>query len=1293
MGVLLPASFAALVAAIVLSPGPIIVEPGIRWFAGSIIGSLSLLPLVACTTSDLQSGKGFTWFRWKPLLKAALAAFAIYVFLRTLNNPFVYGAATLVLVAVTSSFGGTALAVLASVLTAGFLVARGHYVLGAVDNTWAELPRLLPVIMIALPALMLSVYVQDNSRHAKVLRRREEELEAELKQRTALFENSSDGIFLLDADFKVVDENTRFERMIGYTGAELKGMSVSDYFKNTSEGILRGRFEAATGETVSVESQFIRKDNTVFSAEITAAEVEWQGEKVWMLACRDITERKNTELRLQTLLEFSQKVLDASPLGVAVYDERGQCLLVNESAADILGLSHAKLIAQNFNEIIAWQKSGLKDAALRALASDKVERQTASVSTSGGKEVWLECYFRRFDEATEARLLLLFADSTDRIEAQIALDQTRHDLTNILDAIPSLVGYWDKNRINRFTNRAYQELFERKGATIKGQHMQNVLGSELYERALPYVEAVLQGKPQTFESMRKGSDGAVKHTLVNYLPDTQHGEVAGFYVLVHDITSVKEAQTKLKQSLAAAEAARHLAEQASRAKSEFVANMSHEIRTPMNAVLGLTQLMLDTPLDNRQRSYLEKVMTSSKALLHILNDILDFAKVEAGRLELEKVPFRLEDVLVNVSDLFAVPAAHKGVELLIEFHPDVDKQILGDPLRTGQILNNLVGNAVKFTEHGEIHVKISCVDRDDASTLLSFEVRDTGIGLSEEQQRRLFEAFTQADTSTTRRYGGSGLGLTISKQLVELMGGNIGVKSVEGEGSRFFFTARFGRVSKTEPAPVLSNLTGRRALVVDDHPISCEILSHLLENWGLHVTCASSGVKALDIIKEASETNPIQLLLLDWRMPEIDGLQVSKRLSELEAEGRLKALPVIIMVSEADKQEVMQAAGGHLQHPLLTKPVTPSRLFDVLADLSGGDGNWKPVSIVKSSSTVIPTQGLEGLRVLLVEDNAVNQQVASEILEKHGIEVAVASNGKIAVDMVADHTYDAVLMDLQMPLMDGFQATEAIRKTEKGKALPIIAMTAAAMLDDRKATEKAGMDGHVAKPIDINELLTVLLRCVRPGTDDSVIRLNTGVGKQPIPEEVSAASGLDLQSAIARFNFDLNSLLRGLRTFRLSHADFNVSISKALAANDNEGLRFLVHSLKGAAGTIGADTIYRAAQRVETNLKDDNTEGVAELTNLVDETLQIIDETLAGSPSHHEAVSATDLQTILPQLLQLKDLIERHRAVPEDLMQILSELAQNPQYGSPAKHLIECLDIFDYENARKALNRLMDSQK
>jgi PAS domain S-box-containing protein len=628
--------------------------------------------------------------------------------------------------------------------------------------------------------------------------------------------------------------------------------------------------------------------------------------------------------------------------------------------------------------------------------------------------------------------------------------------------------------------------------------------------------------------------------------------------------------------------ARDAAEAANLAKGEFLANMSHEIRTPMNAILGLSHLALHSGLTPRQHNYVQKVHASAEALLGIINDILDFSKIEAGKLDIEAIGFHLADVMDHLASVIGLKAEEKNLELVFVEPEDLPTALVGDPSRLRQVLLNLCNNAVKFTECGEVVVAIEVLARAAEHVRLGFSVRDTGIGMSPDQQRQLFQPFAQADASTSRRYGGTGLGLAISRQLVRLMGGELEVDSEPGRGSRFHFSLRVGlQPDAAQPVPMSRHdrPASGRALAVDDNQLARELLAEMLGALGLQADTAGDGTQALErIVLADAEGAPYDLVLLDWKMPGMDGIECADRLSRLPL--RHRRLPEVLMLTAFSRDEVLHRVQERRLNlaGLLTKPVTPSTLFDAcgkalgIAPMIAGRGAQRAARQLDQRAV------LRGARLLLVEDNAINREVALDLLNGAGALVRVAGDGREALEMLSRHEFDGVLMDCQMPVMDGFAAARAIRAQPALHDLPVIAMTASAMVGDREKVLAAGMNDHIAKPINVDEMFATLARWVRPGR---------GAAASPPPAGPSAGAalpalpGIDPGSALA--DLDTNPALyrRLLRRFADQQRDFAARFAAARAAGDRAAAARLVHDLQGLAGTLGMPMLRQAASVLE----------------------------------------------------------------------------------------------------------------
>ncbi|MDR2198468.1 MAG: response regulator [Deltaproteobacteria bacterium] len=653
------------------------------------------------------------------------------------------------------------------------------------------------------------------------------------------------------------------------------------------------------------------------------------------------------------------------------------------------------------------------------------------------------------------------------LAAQVDLERERQLFQRILESCPICFTITVDGNIAFLTPFAENFLGKKKGETL----MDRFAVKEELEEALTRLRGgeVLNWRPM---KIARG-DGEVREVLVNSFVSDYYGD-KGIMSWFTDVTELRENARDLAL-------ARDIAEDSARAKSEFLANMSHEIRTPMNAIVGVTQLTLQTDLSDTQRDYLTMIQQAAKSLLGIINDILDFSKIEAGKLTMERIPFNLEEVVDNAVNLSQVRANEKNLELILEISPSVPTSLVGDPMRLGQVMNNLLSNAVKFTERGRVVLKISILQETEGQVILKFAIQDTGIGLTREQISRLFTAFNQADSSVTRRFGGSGLGLAISKRLVEMMGGNIWCEGKAGEGSTFSFTGIFGvRDADKRYATSREDFKGLLALAVDDSPPALTVIAGELESLGLTVLTAESGALAVKILKEkAAGPKAVDLVFLDWKMPEMSGAETA---AAIKRELPQDKQPALIIVTALDRDEVAMEAKDVGARVILSKPVMVSSLLNALNDTLASLPKRLRKSRPREEMDASSVSHLKGSSILLVEDNEVNQLVARKLLKNAGFVVDIAGNGRQAFEKVLANKYDLVLMDIQMPEMDGLTSTKAIRALPGYEALPIVAMTAHAMSGDREMSLAAGMNDHITKPIILNDLFAALNRWIKKPT-------------------------------------------------------------------------------------------------------------------------------------------------------------------------------------------------------------------
>ena len=776
----------------------------------------------------------------------------------------------------------------------------------------------------------------------------------------------------------------------------------------------------------------------------------------------------------------------------------------------------------------------------------------------------------------------------DITEGRNAQDQVRK-LSRATENSPASVVITAKDGTIEYVNPTFCEVTGYSAEEAIGNNPRVLKSGNLSESFYKNMwQTILAGETWRgdFINRKKSGEEYWESASISPISDAE-GEITHFVAVKQDITERKHMEVELIQ-------AKQAADDANKAKGDFLANMSHEIRTPMNAVIGMAHLALKTDLSPKQRDYLKKIQTSANALLGIINDILDFSKIEAGKMDIETVDFNLEDVMDNLANLVTVKAQEKeDLEVLFNTNWEVPRFLVGDALRLGQVLINLSNNAVKFTDSGEIVVSTELLKRNDDRVTLKFSVKDTGIGLTKEQAGKLFQSFSQADTSTTRKYGGTGLGLAISKKLVNMMGGEIWVESEYGQGTTFNFTADFGlgKERAKKRFATSTDLRGTKALVVDDNVTSRKILKDMLESFTFKVTAAASAKEGISELESAPKDQPFELVVMDWKMPEMDGIEASRR---IKSHPELVKIPAIILVTAYGREEVMQQAEQVGLDGFLLKPVSPSVLFDASMQAFGEAIPEKSRVTRRGQKEAEVLKQIQGAHVLVVEDNEINQQVAREILEGAGLNVSLAGNGQEAIDAIQKNEYDAVLMDVQMPVMDGYTATREIRNLKSEiRNVPIIAMTAHAMAGDADKSLAAGMSDHVTKPIDPGQLFGTLQKWIQPDkkrvhveqpevSGAAEVITQSAPGAQGLPKSLP---GFDLEDGLKRLQWNEKLYRKLLLDFSVKYGGTANEIRQALDAKDFEQAHSLIHNLKGLAGNLAAIDLQAAAVEMEKRVK------------------------------------------------------------------------------------------------------------
>ncbi|MCG8572501.1 MAG: response regulator [Spirochaetes bacterium] len=1137
----------------------------------------------------------------------------------------------------------------------------------------------------------LKLYQLQNRLEQKVHERTSELIKSRTKYYN-LIQLSPQVIILVDFNGKILYANERINEWIGAKSIVEKKLNQLPILPASLRRILLRFHKGLNYQDWSpYEIEFKdQKDHVKTGLVYTRLIDSFDNDKPYILVMiSDITERKEAEKAIQEKNDFLLNIIESLPHPFSVINVNDCTLALANSATkknqDLIG----NTCYQSYHHSMQPCNLENKDIECPMEIIKKTKKpvivEHRHYDANNHLKICEVHAYPLFHNGQVSQMIEYDLDITDRKK----IEQNLKKLSLAVDSAHDAILFIDLNKKISYANQSACEILGYTSEEILQININQFMNSqELVSTMFSTVEKN-GGWNGTVIAVRKNKELFSAVLSASIIKD-EKDQILGMMALFRDIT-IEEKAEELRLAKEAAETANQF-------KSHFLANMSHEIRTPMNAVIGMSHLLQQSNLTNKQQDYIEKIDLAAHQLLRIINDILDFSKIEAGKMNLESIEFFLDDVLNNAIFINSVKAKEKNIDILFDIDSDIPVVMVGDPLRLGQILINLISNAIKFTDHGQISIqtKLTAKDEEKEKILLEFSVADTGIGMTEKQVAKLFRPFAQADGSTTRKFGGSGLGLAISKHFVEMMGGSISVESQFKKGSKFTFSVQLGLCNQEFKHRLISKsvLDGMKILIVDDNAISGFILNKMLHSFSFNTVIANNAERALEVLSENKDRDIFKLIILDYQLPGINGLELAKKIRTEMAD--YKDIKIIIS-SAYDLEGAKENTAGLDISCFLNKPITASQLFDTIMRTFTEDLNRSLNSTKnnKLNPAAIKLK-ISGLKVLLAEDNDINQLVARELLEQVGLDVTIVNNGLEALNSVQSQKFDIVLMDVQMPVMDGYEATSKIRNLadEQYQRLPIIAMTANAMVGDGQRSLDSGMNDHISKPINVYDLYTKIAFWSKKDIplDFNKVKTETNYSLPLVP-------GIDFSEGLNHANQNQQLYLKLLKRFREKYGNIIAEIEEQSSQQDFQTAQRMAHTLKSVSANLGMINLAELSKELELNLKNSTenhnlTDNYKNLTKLLKGELTIVLDSLAKIPDLYNKESnlqegIAKKENLISELEELKDYLEKARIDSEAKFKTIENFLMKEQ---PEETLLlkQHIEDFDYDKAMEKVSHLYE---